>query len=446
MTAPSSAEGRGPWSARVGTLSVPVGLAVFGLATYGYLALAQRGLDAEAFAPLSVLWTLLNAVGIGLFLPFEQELGRTTASRRAAGEGNGAVVRSGLVGAGAVLLGVAVLAAVLGGVIADRLFAGAAALVPLLVLSLVGMAASYVTRGLLAGHGLFGRYGAQLAADGVLRVAGAGLLALAGVDGVAAYGLVLVASPVLAVLLTTPRWGRLVTPGPGHGLRVAARALTTLVAASLLSQALANAGPVVVQLLATPAESTASGEFTAALVVARVPLFAFAAVQAVLLPGLAALVGAGRLDAFRRRALLVLAVTGSLGLLGTAAVWVVGPPVVELLFPGFGVTREVITLIALSGAAFMVAQVLAQALLALGRDHAVLLGWAAGLVGLVAALVWTGPLELRAAWSLVAGAVVAAVVLGVWWLAAAREPAAGRGAAEARAPAAGGPAGPEVGS
>lgn len=396
-----------------GLLSVAAGLAVYGLATYGFLAAAGRGLPADEFTPLSVMWTVLNAAGIGLFVPFEQELSRRTAVARAAGGANRAAVQHALRSAAVLLAAVAVLAAAGARPIAQHLFGGRTSLVALLVAAMAGMAGSYVARGLLSGNGRFGRYGTQLAVDGVLRVAAAAVLATTGIGGAAPYAVVLVLSPIAAVLLTTPRPRHLLTAGPSGPRTGATAALATLVAASVLSQVLANSGPIVVQLLAGPSESTAAGRFTAALVVARVPLFAFAAVQAVLLPGLAGFVGSGDAAGLRARSRLVAAWTGSLGVLGTAAVWLAGPWVVRLLFgAGFGTGRGIITAIAASGAAFMLAQVAAQMLLALGDERLVVLGWAAGLAALVAACAWRAPIDERAATALVVGCVVALVALG----------------------------------
>ena len=141
-----------------GLRSVAVGLGVFGLSTYGYLGLAGQGLGNVVFAPLSVLWVLLNGIGIGLFLPFEQELGRRTAERRAVGQGNAPVVRQSLLTVGGLLAAVALVTAAGAGVLSSRLFGGNDELVPLFVLALAGMAASYVVRGLLAGNGRFGPY------------------------------------------------------------------------------------------------------------------------------------------------------------------------------------------------------------------------------------------------------------------------------------------------
>lgn len=410
-------------------VAVGAGLGVFGLATYGYLGLAGQALGDERFAPLGVLWSVLNAVGIGLFLPFEQEVGRRTAERRARGEGNAPVVRQGALAAAVLVGAVALLGVVAAAPVAERLLAGRLVLVALLVVAIAGMALAYVVRGLLAGAGRFSSYGAQLAADGALRVAGAGLLALNGVTEVAPYALVLALSPVAAVLLTTAHPRGLVVGGPPQAASRAAAALVTLVAASVLSQVLANVGPVIVQLLASAEEAAAAGRFTSALVVARVPLFLFAAVQAVLLPGLAALAAAGHVAAFRRRLLLVAVGTGGIGALGTAVVLAVGPELVRLLFgPDFVVERGVVTLIAASGALFMLAQVGAQALLGLDADRAVVVGWAGGLVVLLLACLLPLPAVERAAWALVAGSGAAAVLLGGLVAMRLRAWAGGRGA------------------
>ncbi|WP_309134367.1 hypothetical protein [Cellulomonas sp.] len=398
-----------------GVVAVAAGLGVFGAATYGYLGIAGNALGTVAFAPLSVVWTLLNAVGIGLFLPFEQELGRVTAAGRAVGRGSASTVRLAAWVAAGILGAVALLAAVLHGTLTARLFAGAGVMVPLLVGALAGMALSYVLRGLLAGNGSFTRYGAQLAVDGALRVAAAAVLWALGVEDVVPYALVLVAAPLVAALVTTP-WGAgvLVRPGPPARAREVTTALGVLVVASLASQLLANAGPLVVQVLVEPGAEERTAQFLAALVIARVPVFLFAAVQAVLLPGLAAQVAAGDRRGFLRRLGLVTGVTAGLAVAGVAAVAVAGDLVVEVLFgPDFRTGGGLIVLIAVSGAAFMLAQLAAQGLLALGGDRWVVTGWLVGLVALVAACLVPGDPSSVAAVALVVGAVAALVLLGV---------------------------------
>lgn len=398
---------------RGGVLAVAVGLGVFGLAGYGYLWCVARALGADAADPVNLLWTLLNAVGIGLFLPLEQQLGRTTASLRAQGLATGAAVRA-VVVAGALLLGGTAVVCLVGWpLLAGRLFGGRDVYVPLLVAALAGAAVAYAVRGLLSGNGRFPAYGAQLAVDGVLRVAGAGALAALGVRVAAAYALVLVLSPLVAVLVTTRPAG-LVTPGGEADAWSLRRAVGALVVASLASQLLANLGPVVVQLRATAAQEGLVSSFTTANAIARIPLFAFAAVQAVLLPGLASLLGAGDVHGYRRRLVLVGGVTGALAGLGTLGVWLLGDQLQALLFPPeFAVGRDVLTLVALSGGVFMLAQVAAQALLAQGGDRAVLVGWVLGLLALVAAALVPGEVMTVAAVALVVGSGAALAALGL---------------------------------
>ncbi|NUU16812.1 hypothetical protein HP550_06055 [Cellulomonas humilata] len=409
--APAAAADRG----RGGFVPVALGLGVFGLATFGFLGLAGKTLGPALFGPLSVLWTLLNAVGIGLFLPFEQELGRTTAARRALGQGNrpvvAAVLRFGVV----IVATVVVVSLVATPLLASELLGGRRTLVLLLVLALVGMGLSYAVRGLLAGNGRFGHYGAQLAVDGILRVAAAAVLASLGVRDAVAYGVVLVVAPLVAVLVTTPRHrAELVSPGPPVVRGDVVRAMVVLLVASVTSQLLANAGPLVVQVLATPGEEALAGQFLAALVIARVPVFLFAAVQAVLLPGLASLVGSGAVSGFVRRLGLVTGLTAAIAGVGVLVMWIWGDALVGLLFGDeFGVGQEVILLIAVSGALFMLAQLCAQALLALGAERWVVVGWSAGLLALVVACFAQGSVTWVAATALVVGSGAALLVLAV---------------------------------
>ena len=55
------------------------------------------------------------------------------------------------------------------------------------------------------------------------------------------------------------------------------------------------------------------GEFTAALVVARLPFFLFQAIQAALLPKLSGLVARGRYDEFRRGLRRLVLIVAGLG-------------------------------------------------------------------------------------------------------------------------------------
>ena len=68
----------------------------------------------------------------------------------------------------------------------------------------------------------------------------------------------------------------------------------------MAAAALVNAGPLAAKLLADGTQSTIVSEFSYAVLVARVPLFMFQAVQAALLPKLARLSAQGLYDDFRQ--------------------------------------------------------------------------------------------------------------------------------------------------
>lgn len=74
-------------------------------------------------------------------------------------------------------------------------------------------------------------------------------------------------------------------------------------------------------------------------------------------------------------------------------------------------TRTTYLLLTVAIGLFLIATVLAQALLALGRHQAVTLGWLLGLIGLVAGTAWPGGAVDRATNGLLAGALVATLAL-----------------------------------
>jgi O-antigen/teichoic acid export membrane protein len=172
--------------------------------------------------------------------------------------------------------------------------------------------------------------------------------------------------------------------------------------------------PVAAQLLERPDEAAATAQLVNALTVARIPLFLFAAVQAVFLPRLAAYVARDERGPFAGALRTALLATGAIGALGVAATAVLGPEAVRLLFgPGFAIGRLVIVVLAVSAVLFMLVQVLVQALLAHGRDSAAIVVWTAGLVGLLVALLLPLDLQMRVSVALTLGSAAALVVAAV---------------------------------
>jgi O-antigen/teichoic acid export membrane protein len=271
-----------------------------------------------------------------------------------------------------------------------------------------------VLRGLFSGNERFGRYGGQLAVDGLLRAVLPAAVVLASMATVTSLSAALVVAPLLAAALTAGRVSRLSTPGPPIAWRELLPALGTLTGAAILSQLIVNAAPVAAQVLATPEEADQAGVFIAALVLTRIPLFFFGAVQATFLPTLARLSAADDRHGFLRQLRLVLALVGGGGAAFVVGLAAVGPWVLTLLYgPDFEAGRGVLVVLGLGAAAYMVAQALAQALIALRAYRTQLSAWAAGSVAFFAGLALPLSLEARVSVALLVGGAVAAAAMAL---------------------------------
>lgn len=405
--------------------TVGTGVAVLGLTSFLYLSVVGRALGPADVVPLTTVWVLVNAVGPALFFPLEQEVGRAVAARRAVGLGARPVFLRAVALGGLLLAALGVVCLAAGAPLTNRLFDGETLVLLALFVGSLGLCAEHLTRGAFAGTGDFARYGWQLGIDGVLRLAGAGALALAASTQVGWYAVLLGVSPVLAVLVTAPRPHRLLADGPPAAWQDVGSALGLLVAGSALSQFVVNAAPIAANLLATPQERARVGIFISALVLVRVPLFAFAAVQAALLPGLAHLAALEDRAGFLRRLRGILVLVGGLGAAGVVGIAALGPWLVTLFYGGqFRSTREDLLPLAVATAAYMLALVLSQALISLRAYRASATGWAVASAAFLLALLVPAHLELRVGLAFLAGAATGAVWLAVAVLERTRRPLA----------------------
>lgn len=378
-----------------GTLVVGGGLAVLGVASYVHLAVAGHTLSGSGMSSLSVLWSIVFSVGIGLFMPVEQEVARMVAARSVTGSGAGPVLRTAAVLAGGLLATVLVLLAVVSGPMARHLFDGDRAMVLALGGAFTGLAAEHLTRGVLSGLGRFGWYGAQLAIDGGLRIVIAAGMGIAGVHSPLAFALVLAIAPATAVVLTLPPVLRGLGAGPVVSIAALCSGLGLLVASSLLAQVVSNIGVINVKLL-EPAGSSTAGALLSALVLARIPLFVFASLQASLLPALARSIAAGDIDGYRHQLAKALGVVGLLGVAGAVPATLLGPALVRVLFNvESGVDRADFAWLAGGTLAYMIATVLGQAVVARGWHAGQALGWFVGTLVLVAVTLGPGDVRLR---------------------------------------------------
>jgi O-antigen/teichoic acid export membrane protein len=360
------------------------GLLVFGISGYVFVALTGRTLDKSEANLAIAFYFLVNVVGPGVFSALEQVASRT-ASRSLAAElplGPGVVRgrRAGLGLAGAVVAILLLLSPILVGA---TLHGDWVVFAEVLVTPVVAGTMHFI-RGLLAGMRRFGGYAGTLAVEGSTRVLFCGVLAVGGAGGAWLYGLAYLASTLVAVL------AGLVWLRARSGVNVAdrtvaandhaplARSLVTLAFATLFAQFLPNIAPLVVASR-LPGDSAIALAFGQAAVIARIPLLLFFPIQTMLLPGMTAAVTRGELHVVARRIRLSLTVITALGVLGSVIFVVLGPWVLRtFLSTTVRLDTPIMWLLAVSTVVLVAAFAVQPALVALGREHAVTLGWAIG--------------------------------------------------------------------
>ena len=368
-----------------GTYAVGLGLIISGITAYGFQILAFRGLSKTDYAALNGLWILLFIVAPGFFLPLEQEVGRAVAHRRANGEGGGPVIRKAAWASAALTGGLVVFTLVWAFDLPARRAAvprpdGAARVLP---------HRARDVRGPVPGEGRVLRQRAlrplrhdprerghhpddpadraRRARDrqpALVRARARGAAHPRGAD--------LLARPARAhaTRARDAEWSELSTN------------LTYLLLGSLTAQALSYSAALGGIVLAQgPAERKMVADFIVGFFIARIPILLFQAVQAALLPKLAGLAGAGRIDDFRsglRKLVLIVIGVGVLGVVGGVTV---GPTVGKILFGNqFNLEWVDLGLLCAGSAFFILALTLAQALIALHGHARAFVAWLSGLV------------------------------------------------------------------
>ena len=397
-----------------GTHLVIGGTITLGLASYIQIAVAGYGLDGDARAAMSELWTLVMTLSLGLFFPVEQELTRIVAARAVRGEGVAPVLRR----ATAVTFGmIAVICLVLAAAakpIAETFLHGQTSMVWAFAAAMGGMGLVYLTRGILAGLGRFNAYGASLAIDGGLRIVLAPALFVAGVHSPLAYGLVLAVAPLLAMLATLPSTVRGCLPGPPMRWSELFQNMSMMICASLLAQLVVNAAALSTSLLA-PDDASLQTAIVNAGVLCRVPLFVFGSLQPTLMTGLSSSATSGDRPAFLKMLLQTCGVVGGLGLLAGVPAVLIGPWAIHIAFKSPNVLGSFDLFWFSAGTLFyMLAMVLGQALMAVHRHRMQLLGWVLGTAVLIGVTLVPGQVATRVELAYFLGSMVTAASMLVF--------------------------------
>ncbi|HUP85254.1 MAG TPA: hypothetical protein VM143_06265 [Acidimicrobiales bacterium] len=391
------------------------GLLILGITAYVFFVLAARALGPEKYSSLSVLWTLVFFAAPGFLFPLEQEVSRAVSARRALGIGGGPVVKRAAILGGALALGLAVITLALSGAILEHLFDHQELLLVGLVLSLPTYAALHLTRGALSGTGSFGAYGTLLAGDGLIRIGAAVLLAILGVHTAGPYGLLIAGASAAILVAVLSRQHGLLEPGPQAPWSELSEALGWLLIGSVLAQAFVNASVPLVKVLAADGEDALAGQFQAGLIITRVPLFLFQAVQASLLPKLAGYAAAGKLLDFRNGLRRLVYAVISIGIAATIGAFAIGPFVLRIAFGAEfdKLGNADLGYLSLAGACFMLSTALSQALIALRAYSKVAGGWLVALI-VFAIGTWIGHgLLTRVELGLVTGSAMSVVAMAL---------------------------------
>jgi O-antigen/teichoic acid export membrane protein len=397
-----------------GALLIGIALAVQGLTTYAFVVIANHALGPKPYSAFSALWALTFVAAPGLFLPLEQEVGRAASARRVAGLGAGPVVRRALTLGAGLALGVILLSGAAEAPLVTTFFNGQGLLLLAFLVAMAVYTVYYLARGTLAGAGRFGGYATVLVVEGAVRIIAALVLLRAGVTNVGAYGLAISLPCVIGVAVVLPRQHGIAAPGPPAPWSELSFALGWLLAGSLLAQALMNVAPLAVKAFYSGTDPNLAGRVLNGVIIARIPLFFFQAIQASLMPKLSADAAAARWDDFMTLLRRILLLVAALIVVSVAGMGLLGPPIVHILFHNSTpLSGGDLALLALGSEGMMVGFALAYASIALRGYRAATAGWAAGILALVLALIVLPGTLTRVELAFCVGVYVACAVMGV---------------------------------
>ena len=407
MTA-SASPGEGAPTPRNPVVGLAAGTIVLGASNYVYLALVGNVVGGVASAPVSVLWTMMAGLAVGLFQPVEQLLSRALARRRARGLDVRPTMRRVALLAGGLLVASLIVLAVASEPASRLLFSGRSEFTLLLAAGLVSSTVLFFVRGWLAGRGRFGSYAVEMASEGLLKVGAVAVLAAAGVRDPVVLAVSLVVAPLaasaVAVLVSkaarrsgslvpvTSTGGAVTEAGPGPGVDAAGtgvglRSFAALTTGSLLLQVFVNAGVLLTQLSVDGQATAFTASLVAGLAIARIPLFLFNAVQSFLLTRFTVDAQAGRLRSLARSVVVWNAVVLVLGVVWVVLVDVAGASALSFFGPDYELATRQLVLLAASCVFQIATMVTVQGLLALHRDRTSVLAWPVGLVVLLVVFV-----------------------------------------------------------
>jgi len=387
------------------------GTAITGISTYALLVAAARAVGPEAYGDFGVYWAAVVIVGLGLFLPMEQETTRRGAGITAAGGGLGRLWQRSMVVAAMVAVGTAVATVVLwpwiGALVNDQV-----GILIAFSIACLGYCLQFPCRGLLAATRQFRGYATVVVVDSVLRALVAITLLTVREVSVVPYtlavgGAALTAGLVGVLLVRRSGYVR----GGGRVDHFGRDSARLMVAASSM-QTLLNSGTLVAKLAAGPGQAALAGRVLAVMTIARLPVLLFQSLQPVYVTRLATRWHHQDRPGVRRLLVALGVATGCLAITLVIGAAVIGPWATSLFFgPRYELDRGSMVLVALGVGVYLVASVATDSSIALGLHRVIISAWAAGLlVGAVVVLIISSLLA-KATLPLIVGASLAGIVL-----------------------------------
>ena len=389
---------------RDGTSYVVGGALLAALAAYGFQLAGGRALGTDAFAPITVLWTLQFLVFTIVLLPIEQ----LTVRRLAMDPGH--PLRHDLPLIGSVIGVTALLVTAVMYASRDQQLGGESVHVLQAGLMVIGYGVFAFGRGRFGGKRQFRQYGLATAGESMFRLAVA-IAVLAIAASAVGLGWSMVAAPWI-ILLFRPfaEGGELREPvdAPSAGGFLAGFILGNAASHTILA-----AGPLVVAGLGGSAEAVSI--FFVTLILVRAPLTLSYGLLSRLLQPMARLVAEGRaavLGLWAKR-------TVAVGVVMLIPAYFVGrfvvPAVVELLFGAeFRPSPQLGGLITMGVTAAIASLVTAQTLVARGQTSRLAVAWIVALAAAALAIaVGSAEPEIRVGIAFVVGQVVALIGIGI---------------------------------
>lgn len=382
---------------------------VAGIGTYALLIIVARNLTVVDYSQFATFWAFVVTIGLGAFLPLEQESSRESAGARG---GTKRLARTAFVVSGslaiAIILIIVIVVVALGpsGAIVT---VGAA-----LALAVVASALQFPVRGLLAGAHQSISYSAIVGVEGILRIALPLLIVVVGASSVLGFAVAVAIATVVgtaAVVASRSRSPFEVRSDVGYG-RFITRLLRLMVAAVAI-QLLLNSAMLLAHVV-TPDRPALAGQVLATLSLARVPVFVYQVGQILYLPRIASAMADSRPRTALRAVGIAVLLSAIVSVMMIVVLIVSGDAIVGLLFgPELVLESDARRIIAVGVGVFLVALVLSDGAVGMRMHGFVSVVWVVALGSAAVTTVVVSEPVTRVIAPLLVGSATALVLLAV---------------------------------